>query len=295
MGKWQSLTNLPYFVVAFTVLPGCALGSATNRKHSMSWRAWLVSRHYQDGGYSVSLPAWLYFRTIEAEKANRLVVLSVLRITYWERVKGKCLVLVLFAPLPLNIDFQDSLGSQFLCKIGKMSLALRIWRISIQETRVQKYKVKQNHVYKQTQEQKESARVLSPSFSKLTGIVTVVRTMTPKPQEVTWLLYSHRIPVQLGLTSWFLCSWLELFVLYYVVLFPYFLFNSLSWHWMSSASSLPLKEIYWGLKPEVVKDSSAQLQSYGGLGEGADSQVTVWSGALCLVHLLPSRCYFHST
>ena len=55
---------------AFTVLLGCALGSAMNRKHSMSLRTWRVSRHYQDDGYSASLPAWLYFRVTEAKKAN---------------------------------------------------------------------------------------------------------------------------------------------------------------------------------------------------------------------------------
>lgn len=92
--------------------------------------------------------------------------------------------------------------------------------------------------------------------------------------------FSHHIPVQLGLTSWFLCSWLELFVPYYVVLLPYFLFCSLLLHWMSLASSLPLKEIYPGLKPEIVKDSCVRLRSYGGLREGADSQVIIWSGAV---------------
>lgn len=55
---------------AFTTLLGCALGSAMNRKHSMSLRAWPVSRYYQDDGYSASLPAWLYFRVTEAKKAN---------------------------------------------------------------------------------------------------------------------------------------------------------------------------------------------------------------------------------
>lgn len=33
----------------------CALGSAVNRKHSMSLRAWQVSRYYQDRGYSLYL------------------------------------------------------------------------------------------------------------------------------------------------------------------------------------------------------------------------------------------------
>lgn len=54
----------------FTVLLGCALGTAVKRKISMSLRAWHVSRCYQDDRYSVSLPAWLYFRVTEAEKAN---------------------------------------------------------------------------------------------------------------------------------------------------------------------------------------------------------------------------------
>lgn len=45
---------------AFTMLLGCAMGSAMYRKYSMSLRAWHVSRCYQDGGCSVSLPAWLF-------------------------------------------------------------------------------------------------------------------------------------------------------------------------------------------------------------------------------------------
>lgn len=208
---------------------------------------------------------------------------SVLRSTYWKRVKGKWLVLlVLCAHLPLNIDFQNILGSQFLCKIGKMSSAQRILRISIQERRVQKYKVKQNHLYQQRHEQKELAQVISPSSSKVNGIMTVLLTVKPKTQEVMWLLYSHHIAVQLGLTSWFLCSWLELFVPSYVVLF-----HSLLFHWKLLASSLLLEVIYWELKPEIVNDSCAQRQAYGGLREGADSQVTVWGEAPCLVHFLP--------
>lgn len=55
---------------AFIMLVGWALGSAMNRRYPVSLRACHVSGYYQDSGYSVSLPAWLYFGITEAKKAS---------------------------------------------------------------------------------------------------------------------------------------------------------------------------------------------------------------------------------